>query len=79
MVERGVGKTELGKAIGVSRSTIASWCEGRTVPCINKTILLVRFFGVCLIILRVSLMRDDVFKIATPFLYCGDYGNKIIS
>ena len=46
MIERGVGKAELGRVVGVSRSTIASWCEGRTVPYINKLVGLVMFFGV---------------------------------
>lgn len=46
MNEKGVNKTILAKTIGVSRSTIVSWCEGRTVPYISKVVLLVKFFGV---------------------------------
>lgn len=46
MKERGVGKAELGQVVGVSRSTIASWCDGKTVPYINKFLNLVMFFDV---------------------------------
>ena len=46
MIERGVGKAELARVVGVSRSTIASWCEGKNVPYIDKLLDLVKFFGV---------------------------------
>ena len=46
MDERGVTREELGKAIGVPYSTIASWMQGRSYPRAKTIEKLAEYFGV---------------------------------
>lgn len=45
MEEKGISSLELGKAIGVDRTTVLRWKNGNMYPTIDKLFLICKYFG----------------------------------